>query len=181
MCPLATHLPSTETKSGKCSLCGQKAFLVIFIISPSPAVCSPESTFIDRGCFKILIRIGSRKRAGEITETPVLMWDIYKPHEFLTKEQYSQLYLKWGFLCGRAYGKWSVSGFYFIFSKRYQVQKKKKITMYQKIKANCWLFSDLFSSRFSEVWQFSNCISFYLNATYMPRNSMVQKIVFQHS
>lgn len=178
MCPLSIHLPSTETKSGNCSLCGQKVFRVIFIIS-SPPFCAPENTFIDMGRFKILIRIGSRKRAGEITETPVLMWDVYKPHEFLTKEQYSQLYLKWGFLCGHAYGKWSVSGFYFIFSKRYQVQKK--ITMQQKIKANCWLFSNLFSCRFSEVWQFSNCISFYLNATYMPRNSMVQKVIFQHS
>lgn len=71
------------------------------------------------GCFEILIRIGRGKKLG-IMEMPVLRWHIHKPYEFLMKKQCPQLDLKWGFLCGRSYSKYTVGGFYFIFRKRYQ-------------------------------------------------------------
>lgn len=105
-----------------CSTFGQKVLLFILVISfflfwfffsfPS-----------ERWVFQNSDQNRQWEKSRGNNGTLVLLWHIHKPYEFLTKEQCPQLDLKWGFLCMHTYGKWSMSGFYFIFSKRYQVQK----------------------------------------------------------
>ena len=61
--PVPLTYLSTETKSGNCRLCGQKVFLVIFIIFSLPSLLFSGERLHRQGCFKILIRTGSRKKS----------------------------------------------------------------------------------------------------------------------
>lgn len=110
-------------------------------------------------CFEILIRTG-RRRSWGIMEMPVLMWHIHKPYEFLMKEQCPQLDLKWGFLCGRSYSKWTVGGFYFVFCKRYQCRNRSSLIENKSKLLIVYSFSP--PPHLPEVWQFLKLFSILL-------------------
>lgn len=81
--------------------------------------CSSENTFLDLSVLKFWSELVVG-RSREIMEMPELRWHFHKPYEFLRKKQCPQLDLKWGFLCGCSYSRYTVGGYYFIFCKRCQ-------------------------------------------------------------
>lgn len=95
------------------SLCLFSFYLFIFF------GCSSENTFLDLSVLKFWSELVVG-RSREIMEMPELRWHFHKPYEFLRKKQCPQLDLKWGFLCGCSYSRYTVGGYYFIFCKRCQ-------------------------------------------------------------